>query len=303
MVRAAVVNPTTVADALAAREGQRASLLRLSYLHGGSSAAVYVYPSGVRVTHDEPSTKLGRGGRRGAISGFSAESRRRLNRKLVALDFKRDQWQFVTLTYPGDYSYDPSEWKRNLKAFRAAVEREWGDCLGGAIWRLEQQARGAPHYHLLICWKAHIPRKLFRAWTRETWTRILNDLPRASKWVRTRVDDVQVQDVGGVTKLMHYLAKYLSKTGHTGWLEPGTGELLAVGRYWGEWGTLPYCEPEVYLFQPDTLAALVRRLRRLRATSSLFRSLTIDRFKGIFWGDASFWRMAMAGLSWNSAPY
>jgi hypothetical protein len=302
VVRAAVVNPTTLARVNAAAAARNASLLRLSYLHGSRASSVELYPSGVIVRQDDPARKLGPGGRRGAISGFSAESRRRLKRKLVKLDFQRDYWQFVTLTYPGEYSYDPSEWKRNLKAYRSALERDWSDAFAGAVWRLEQQTRGAPHYHLLICWRAEVPRKLFRTWTRETWTRILAELPRISKWVRTRVDTVEVQDDGGVTKLMHYLSKYLAKVGHTGWLEPSTGELMSVGRYWGEWGALPYCLPEVYLFQPETLATLVRRLRRLRVHSAFMSRLTIDRFQGVFWGAPAWWRMAMRGLSWDSSP-
>lgn len=260
-----------------------------------------MYPSGVIVRHDDPARKLGPGGRRGAISGFSAESRRRLKRKLVKLDFTREWWQFVTLTYPGEYQHEPASWKRNLRAYRAALERDWGDAFRGAIWRLEQQTRGAPHYHLIVCWRSEVRRKLFRKWTRETWTRILGGPPANAAWVRTRVDTVEVQQTGGVTKLLHYLSKYLAKIGHSGWLDKATGELLAVGRYWGEWGELVYASPEVYLFDPQSLAALVRRLRRLRVHSAFMAGLTVDRFLGVFWGAGEWWKGIMRGLSWPSS--
>lgn len=298
---AATVNNSSLERAADARAAIQRSLLQFSYLHGSRNTSVELYPSGVIVRPDDPARKLGPGGTRGSVSGFSAASRRRLKAKLVKLDFNADYWQFVTLTYPGEYSYDPKEWKRNLRAYRAALERAFGDCFAGAIWRLEQQTRGAPHYHILLCWKAEVPRKLFRTWTRETWTRILGGAPANAKWVRTRVDNCRIQDDGGVTKLMHYLSKYLAKTGHTGWLQPQTGELLSVGRFWGEWGELPYAKPEVYLFDPGTLAALVRRLRKLKPRSPFMATLTVDRFVGVYWGAPAWWHMAMRGLSWDTS--
>lgn len=297
---AATVDPTILAHARNARERRLASLLHVSYLHGSRTASVEVYPSGVIVRHDDPARKLGPGGRRGAINGFSAESRRRLKRKLVKLDFSREWWQFVTLTYPGEYQHDPAGWKRNLRAYRAALERDWGDTFRGSIWRLEQQSRGAPHYHLIICWRSEVPRKLFRTWTRETWTRILGGAGPNANWVRTRVDNVEVQATGGVTKLMHYLSKYLAKVGYSGWLDSSSGELLAVGRYWGEWGQLVYAPAEVYLFDARSLAGLVRRIRRLRVHSAFMAGLTVDRFRGVFWGAGEWWKDAMRGLSWAS---
>jgi len=291
-----------LAEAQRSRAERSLSLLRTSYLHGGALTSVGVLPSGVIVRQDGPHRRIGRGGVRGSITGFSPDSQRRLKRRLVALDFSRHHWQFITLTYPGEYSYQPRTWKNNLRALRAALERHWGDVFRGAIWRLEQQRRGAPHYHLLVCWAKPIPTRPIRRWVRETWTRVVGDTLTNATWVRTEVQDVRVTVDGGVPALMGYLCKYLGKTSHRGWLDPTTGELLPIGRCWGEWGEIPYASPTWYLLGPAELAQLVRRLRRLRPRSNYFATMTVDRFQGVFWGTAEWWTGSLRGLSWASHP-
>jgi hypothetical protein len=291
-----------LAAAREARSSRVASLLNVSYLHAGALTSVAVYPSGVIVRQDEPRQPLGPGGVRSNITGFSDASARRLKKKLVKLDFRQNHWQFVTLTYPGEYSYDPLMWKKNLKAFRAALERSWGDVFRGAIWRLEQQKRGAPHFHLLVCWHEKVPIRLLRTFVRQTWTRIVGGAGPNAKWVRTQVQDCRIQAVGGLPKLMSYLCKYLGKKSHSGWLDPLTGELLAVGRSWGEWGELPYAVAEVYLLGPSETAAFVRRLRKARRNSRFLSKMTVDRFQAVFWGEPEFWRNLLRGLSWDTSP-
>jgi hypothetical protein len=296
------IDYSRLADLGAARARRLSSLLNVTYQHGSPLAEVQVLPSGIIVRQDDPARRLGPGGRRSSITGFSEASARRLKKKLAALEFRKNVWQFITLTYPGEYSYNPASWKRNLKAFRAQLERTWGDVFLGAIWRLEQQKRGAPHFHLLVCWSQKVPLRLIRTSVRESWTRILGGAGPNATWVRTEVQDCRIHAEGGVPKLMSYLAKYLGKKSYAGWLDPSTGELLAIGRSWGEWGQLPYAQGETYLLGPSELAQLVRRVRRLRPRSRFLASMTVERFRGVFWGEPDFWRTALRGLSWDSGP-
>jgi hypothetical protein len=56
----------------------------------------------------------------------------------------------LTLTYPGDWlavAPNGEAVKRHLAALAKRYERVWGEPLV-CIWKLEFQARGAPHFHL-----------------------------------------------------------------------------------------------------------------------------------------------------------
>lgn len=89
------------------------------------------------------------GGVRGKILTFSKESRRRLMRLLNSVN--RDEVAlpyFVTLTYHNTWPSSRAGRKKHLDAFQKRMERAYGKF--AAVWRLEFQKRGAPHYHLLI---------------------------------------------------------------------------------------------------------------------------------------------------------
>ena len=93
------------------------------------------------------------------VTGWSRKSRTNMVRSLCELDYSPlfDGPDFrplamITLTYPGDWltvAPNGKEAKRHLAAFRRRYERAWGEPLA-AVWKLEFQRRGAPHYHLLM---------------------------------------------------------------------------------------------------------------------------------------------------------
>ena len=85
--------------------------------------------------------------KRGKIGGFSAKARGRMMELCAKI---RDDAValFVTLTYPSDWPGDPARWKRDLDAFGKWICRFAPGV--GAIWKLEPQQRGAPHFHLLV---------------------------------------------------------------------------------------------------------------------------------------------------------
>lgn len=95
------------------------------------------------------------GGGRGACSGFSDASRRRLIRLTSMWNFEGQYMHFVTLTYPGVWAADWRVWKNDLRVFKQWLTRSLPSLVGG-VWRVEFQKRGAPHFHLLVATDARI---------------------------------------------------------------------------------------------------------------------------------------------------
>lgn len=96
-------------------------------------------------------------GSRGVVSGWSGESRQRMLRAIASCDIARARTAMLTLTLPAEWhrkpiSDGPDIWRtpkvlrRELDAFRKRYERQWGDL--SAVWKLETQKRGAPHFHV-----------------------------------------------------------------------------------------------------------------------------------------------------------
>lgn len=159
------------------------------------------------------------GGQRGAVSGFSRASRRRLLQFLHMIDRERSGLPlFVTLTYPREWPGDPRRWKRDLRAWLARLRREMP--AAWCVWRLEPQRRGAPHYHLLVFGVQRLPIE----WLSRTWYEVVG-----SDDERHLRAGTQVQAVESWRRVIGYAAKYLAKE---------VGELPAewqegVGRWWG----------------------------------------------------------------------
>lgn len=127
-------------------------------------------------------------GRRGAVAGLSYASKRRLrelvyslqptllsrlvNRRLVR------PASFVTLTWPLEdlprNAEDPAWAKRCLKAWWKQLRRRYPDAW--AVWVLEFQQNGNPHFHLVIRW-GDPPRNkagwlALQAWVSESWAAV-----------------------------------------------------------------------------------------------------------------------------------
>jgi len=88
------------------------------------------------------------GGKRKNVSTFSAASRKRLLGKMGRLTPESCPYpaSMISLTYKEVWP-DPKGAKRDLFTFWKRVRRVWPQ--GSAIWRLEFQKRGAPHFHLI----------------------------------------------------------------------------------------------------------------------------------------------------------
>ncbi len=134
---------------------------------------------------------------------------------------------FVTLTYRAAPA-DGARAKRDLAALQKRFMRRWPSM--GAVWKLEFQKRGAPHFHLLL-----VPSGEVESWDSvrdfvvESWRAVTG----SDCWPDVRTV-YQVEGEEGA--LLRYLGKYLGKDAG---LDPNAGDGSGAGRFWGKWGALP----------------------------------------------------------------
>lgn len=166
------------------------------------------------------------GGEEQRITGFSADSRRRLRSKMHTI--RRDaEGVFLTLTYQHT---DPTcrEAKRHLDTFWKRLRR-WleEDGVGriSCVWKMEPQERGTPHFHLIVYGVSFInAQKVSRLWHEVT-----DEVDHRHRKAGVDVERAVNED----GKLQAYLAKYLAKT-YDHW--PGPQDLTYTGRWWGIMG-------------------------------------------------------------------
>ena len=161
------------------------------------------------------------GGKRGEVEVFSADSRYRLFRLLHQVSFK--EVCFMTLTYPEEFPINPRVYKANLKEFHRKFEVEYPGVQ--AIWRLEFQKRGAPHYHLMILdWRPGDDGEVEWMWkcTCHTW-----DMAHELLGVNYEL----IVDGNQQSLIAHYLAKYIAKVDQT----EVKNAIVKCGRWWGKW--------------------------------------------------------------------
>jgi hypothetical protein len=183
---------------------------------------------------------------------------------LMRVRFDCQPVYFCTLTYPAEWPYDPQRWKRNLDSFHKALRRTAIARFQWAVWRLEPQRRGAPHFHLVIGFIDEPVLAFLRQEVRETWTRIVHSDVSFIGNCRVDVQRVYLHEKDGQKRLLDYLSKYVGKRQPTRrFLDGETGEILASGRMWGKWGKLPLADPvEVQLGVTDYII-LMRRIRKM----------------------------------------
>lgn len=221
--------------------------------------------SRLKASHGSDGIQRG-GGKRGDITGFSFESRRRLLQLIGSI--KRDCILpvFVTLTYPKSFP-NPNEAKRHLKIFFQAIKRKFPDV--GIIWKLEPQERGAPHFHMLV-WGATLIQ--LRAFVPGCWYSIAGQRDRHHLlFHQGKLGNEhccgQVKSFRGV---WFYAAKYIGKTFEiAGW--------KWSGRFWGVWWReqIPFGEVLKADVQAAELVQLLRYQRRFSGIKSRPRGLTI----------------------------
>ena len=182
---------------------------------------------------------------RGKIKTFSRASRRRLLNLVNSINRERAPLPtLVTLTYPSTWPKSPRAWKEQLDNFHSRLVRRYGKV--PAVWRLEYQRRGAPHFHLLVFAELETDDLiLFASWN---WYEVVGSGDERHLAAGTRCE--RVRSWRGV---LSYAAKYLG--------EPERLRLNqeAPGRFWGVWykGLLPIEMVETAISMED--AYRVRR--------------------------------------------
>lgn len=185
---------------------------RLVYAKGGSVA---------RLKGPKLSATSARG-KRGTITLFSRASQQRLRVLLASIN--RDKAQYLplllTLTYPSEWSPAPTDWKRDLDTFSKRLAREYP--AAAAVWVLEFQKRGAPHFHLLVFGVARIDYR----WLGRAWYEIVGSGDEKHLRAGTRVEQARKWNA-----LQAYVSKYVSKNESKDLPVPD-----GVGRWWGVLG-------------------------------------------------------------------
>lgn len=173
-------------------------------------------------------------GDRGVIDGFSLDSRRRLRLKLMGVDWSSVDLLWVTLTYHKEWASDFDGWKTDLDNYIKRVIRNWSSYVG-LIWRLEFQARGAPHFHILLGFKKGFSPKssIFGAWSGSAWAAVIGGL-NDRHLVKHGCRVCEVSRVNGLGVLLGYLVKEMGKTKQSRRVA-GSG----TGRMWGVRGDIP----------------------------------------------------------------
>lgn len=164
-----------------------------------------------------------KGGKRGKIKGFSFASRRRLMQTIARIRLDAELPMFVTLTYPDRFP-SPIESKKHLDIFIKRLLRAFPNI--GAIWKLEPQERGAPHYHMLV-WG--VPLHDLVSFVVPAWYEIAGDGDVNHLYFHLGAlgNKPCVQEVYSRNGVLRYASKYLGKTFEVaGWDE------IYPGRFW-----------------------------------------------------------------------
>jgi len=155
------------------------------------------------------------------LASFSAKSERRMLREIART--KRSEIPlFVTLTYPFVFPTDNKVYKRHLDNFFKRLARAFPNA--SAVWKLEPQERGAPHYHLLVWGVSHADLAAFAplAWYEIAGGQDEKHLIFHQGGFANRHCVEVPYSYNGV---MSYVSKYMSKKVLSGW--------VGVGRWWG----------------------------------------------------------------------
>jgi hypothetical protein len=157
--------------------------------------------------------------KRGTVTTFSKKSRSRILKTFAMIDSNAlSRSLFVTLTYPRVFPQEPLIYRAHFQAFSKRLRRLFPQ--SSAVWKLEFQKRGAPHFHLIILGVPFIA----RTWLSRVWAEIVG-----SGDDRHRKAGTQVARVHSARTAITYASKYVAKISENvpDW---------HVGRFWGAIG-------------------------------------------------------------------
>lgn len=198
------------------------------------------------------------------------------------------RYVMVTLTYPGAFETEPSEWKRHLAAFRRRWEREYGKTAAG--WVMEFQRRGAAHFHLAVRIADDAELAQLQAFASTAWYEVVGsgDLRHLAAGTQVKL----VTDIGGVGRyLVNEIGKQRQKQ------LPDYASRTGAGRWWGVW-RMPREEVEVVV-TPQEFVRVRRIVRALgRRKGYEFRPRQGSQGVMVFDDSRLPWTVATALASW-----
>lgn len=232
--------------------------LSMGHISPRGFADIYSGASLIKVSKPKFKTLCRKGGGIRGKAGFSVKSRRRLMQTLSRV--KRSETPiFLTLTYPGQYSSDPKRWKRDLDCFWRRLVRRYPHA--SAIWKLEFQKRGAPHYHIFV-WG--VPYAYLRGFVAVNWFEVVG-----SGDIRHLQAGTRVEYLRSVRGTFYYAGKYISKS---------EAAIEDVGRWWGVLGAefMPWGELIKRGLNYSQAVELMRAMRRFAHIKARdYKSLTL----------------------------
>jgi len=201
--------------------------------------------------------------RRGLITTFSEQSRRRLMRRLSYL--YHPKITFLTLTYPGYPS--AQKVKRDIEVFGKRLLRKFPRIM--IIWRIERQRRGSWHIHMLVYGMPFLHWRIIAT----MWVEVAG---LSSEHIQTTTHIRLLR--GNGRQYMYYVSKYISKLIE----DDGNDDSdRLTGRHWGIIGRANeplYWYSYTLIVPAASFYALRRVIRRLRG-----KSLFIT-FRQYLWG-------------------
>jgi hypothetical protein len=179
---------------------------------------------------------------------------------------------FVTLTYPHEYPDDPELCKRNLKALRKRLQREYGSF--AAFWRMGIQKRGAWHFHLLLFVGPSVGSvNELRRFISSSWYEVTGKVSEGHLRAGTRVEAVKRW-----REATSYVERYMAKPE----VFPEGSE---TSRIWGVWNEnlLPvrWEKVEVSLRDAFRIRRIYRKLARRKGSGSLRRITVFVRHENV----------------------
>lgn len=196
--------------------------------------------------HDNEAWRLSKNGKRdggrspakrGKVTSFSRKSRKRLLDIVASLRKSATRKTvFITLTYGSEWP-STSDAKRHLDTFFKRMARKYPKA--SALWRMEPQERGAPHFHLLCFRLPYWDKKEVQtAWAEVIGKQYWDTSGNEPREPRTRIELVKSR-----RGAFYYVGKYLGKQGgfiYRPYLTVGdVGEFIdvekqnSIGRQWG----------------------------------------------------------------------
>lgn len=214
--------------------------------------------------------------KKSTIKEWSPKSRANMVARFSSLDctplFNNElqRTAMITLTYPDTWEKvvpTGHDAKRHLQSLRKRYERKFKVPFYG-LWKVEYQARGAVHFHIL-CAPPNNP--AFRTWLAKTWMKVVNhpDPEERDKHLVSGTHISYEEKYGGfdIRSIIVYFSKHASPHGGSKEYQNQPPLLWkdgkSIGRFWGYFGLKPTIWKIPLSFQEAVTVS--RTLRRMAA--------------------------------------